>query len=61
MATSVWKGHLTFGLVTIPVKLCRAARAEKVSFRQVARRNRDASASGTLSQLRRITGDGSLR
>ncbi len=35
MATSIWKGHLTFGLVSIPVKLSRAARAEKVSFRQV--------------------------
>ena len=35
MATSVWKGHLSFGLVSIPVKLYRAARAEKVSFRQV--------------------------
>ena len=35
MATPVWKGHLSFGLVSIPVKLCRAARAEKVSFRQV--------------------------
>jgi DNA end-binding protein Ku len=35
MATSVWKGHLTFGLVSIPVKLYRAARADKVGFRQV--------------------------
>ena len=35
MATSIWKGHLTFGLVSIPVKLYRAARAEKVGFRQV--------------------------
>ena len=35
MATSVWKGHLTFGLVSIPVKLYRAARAEKTGFRQV--------------------------
>ena len=35
MATSVWKGHLTFGLVSIPVKLYRAARAEKVGFRQI--------------------------
>lgn len=35
MATTVWKGHLTFGLVSIPVKLYRAARAEKVSFRQL--------------------------
>ena len=35
MATSIWKGHLTFGLVSIPVKLCRAAQAEKAAFRQV--------------------------
>src|SRR3954463_15278339 len=35
MASTVWKGHLTFGLVSIPVKLFRAARAEKVSFRQL--------------------------
>ena len=37
MATTVWKGHLTFGLISIPVKLYRAARAEKVSFRQLHR------------------------
>ena len=30
MATSVWKGHLTFGLVSIPVKLHKAARAVTV-------------------------------
>jgi DNA end-binding protein Ku len=35
VATTVWKGHLTFGLVSIPVKLYRAARAEKISFRQL--------------------------
>jgi DNA end-binding protein Ku len=35
MATAVWKGHLTFGLVSIPVKMYRAARAEKVSFREL--------------------------
>ncbi len=37
MATTIWKGHLSFGLVTIPVKLYRAARAEKVSFHQLYR------------------------
>src|SRR5215469_13506504 len=37
MAATVWKGHLSFGLVSIPVKLYRAARAEKVSFRQLHR------------------------
>ncbi|MDZ4800580.1 MAG: Ku protein, partial [Bryobacteraceae bacterium] len=35
MASTVWKGFLTFGLVSIPVKLSRAARPEKVSFRQL--------------------------
>ena len=35
MATTIWKGHLSFGLVSIPVKLCRAARAEKMASRQV--------------------------
>jgi len=35
MPSTIWKGHLTFGLVSIPVKLFRAARAEKVSFRQL--------------------------
>src|SRR5437868_15086931 len=35
MATSVWKGHLTFGLVSLPVKLFSAARSETVSFNQL--------------------------
>jgi DNA end-binding protein Ku len=37
VAATVWKGHLSFGLVSIPVRLYRAARAEKVSFRQLHR------------------------
>jgi hypothetical protein len=35
MATSVWRGHLTFGLVSIPVRLFKAARSEKVRFHQL--------------------------
>ncbi len=35
MATTIWKGHLSFGLVSIPVKLSRAARAQKVAFWQL--------------------------
>jgi DNA end-binding protein Ku len=35
MASTVWKGHLTFGLVSLPVKLFSAARAESVSFNQL--------------------------
>lgn len=35
MATPVWKGHVTFGLITIPVRLYAAARSERVSFNQL--------------------------
>jgi DNA end-binding protein Ku len=35
MATTIWKGHLTFGLVSFPVKLFSAARAEGISFNQL--------------------------
>ena len=35
MASTVWKGHLTFGLVSLPVKLFSAARGESVSFNQL--------------------------
>ena len=32
MASSAWRGHLTFGLVSFPVRLFSAARSETVSF-----------------------------
>jgi DNA end-binding protein Ku len=32
---SVWKGHLTFGLVSFPVRLFTAARSETISFNQL--------------------------
>jgi DNA end-binding protein Ku len=35
MASTVWRGFITFGLISIPVRLFRAARAERVSFRRV--------------------------
>lgn len=35
MASTVWKGHLTFGLLSLPVKLHSAARSETVSFNQL--------------------------
>ncbi len=40
MAVTVWKGHLTFGLVSIPVRLMRAARRERISLHQLHRRER---------------------
>ena len=35
MATSVWKGHLTFGLISIPMRMSTAARGERISFNQL--------------------------
>ncbi len=35
MASTVWKGHVTFGLVSFPVKLFTAARSETISFNQL--------------------------
>jgi len=37
MPSIIWKGHLTFGLVSIPVKLYRAARRERVRMHYVHR------------------------
>ncbi len=35
MAATVWKGYITFGLITIPIRLFAAARTERVSFNQL--------------------------
>ncbi len=35
MASSVWKGHLAFGLVSFPVHLSVAARGDSISFNQL--------------------------
>ena len=35
MASTVWKGYLTFGLITIPIRLFTAARTDRVSFNQI--------------------------
>src|SRR5437868_5744479 len=32
MAASVWRGYLSFGLVTFPIRLNAAARRERVQF-----------------------------
>lgn len=37
MASTVWKGNIAFGLVSIPVRLVRAARRERIRFRRVYR------------------------
>lgn len=35
VASTVWKGQLTFGLVTFPVRLVRAARKERIPLRYI--------------------------
>lgn len=35
MASTVWKGYLSFGLISIPVRLFAAARNERISFNQI--------------------------
>jgi DNA end-binding protein Ku len=35
MASTTWKGHLTFGLVSIPLKLYPAARSQTIEFHQI--------------------------
>jgi DNA end-binding protein Ku len=38
MPATVWKGLLTFGLVSIPIRLHRAARKERIPLHYVSRR-----------------------
>lgn len=35
MASTVWKGYISFGLVLVPIRLFAAAREEHVSFHQI--------------------------
>lgn len=49
MAASVWKGHLTFGLVSFPIRLFSAARSETVSFNLLHQHD------GNPSRIRQVT------
>ena len=35
MAATVWKGYLTFGLISVPIRLFAAARTDHISFHQL--------------------------
>jgi DNA end-binding protein Ku len=37
MASSVWSGHLTFGLISMPVRLFSGARSQSISFNMLHR------------------------
>lgn len=47
--TTVWRGHITFALISIPVRLFRAARAERVKLRQLYRIERETGPKTNLS------------
>lgn len=46
MANHVWKGHIAFGMVSFPVKLCAAARRQTVSFHHLH--------AGDLSRVKQV-------
>ena len=48
MASTVWRGFITFGLISIPVRLFRAARPERISFRRLYREEPEGAASRPL-------------
>ncbi|HYZ73273.1 MAG TPA: Ku protein [Chthoniobacterales bacterium] len=48
MASTVWRGFIAFGLVSVPVRLFRAARAERVSLRRLYRADRPASSQSQM-------------
>lgn len=43
MASTVWRGYISFGLISIPVRLYRAARPERVGLRRMYRANSPAA------------------
>ncbi|MGB7759974.1 MAG: Ku protein [Bryobacteraceae bacterium] len=51
MASSVWKGHITFGLVSFPVRLFSAARSETLSFNQLHKDDNSRIRQVTFCQL----------
>src|SRR5216117_2575587 len=51
MATTIWKGHLTFGLISMPVRMFAAARGERISFNQLHKECHSRQAALVLSRL----------
>jgi DNA end-binding protein Ku len=61
MASTVWRGYITFGLISIPVRLFRAARAERVSFRRLYRQQPVEAPPVERPSLRAVPEPGSVR
>src|ERR1035438_1775822 len=51
MASSVWKGHLSFGLVSFPIRLFSAARSETISFNLLHKEDHSRIKQVTFCQL----------
>ena len=35
MASTVWKGYISFGLISVPIRMYVAAREEHIGFNQI--------------------------
>lgn len=53
MAATLWKGHISFGLVSFPVRLTSAARAETVHFHMLHKKGPLAREGGLVLRGRR--------
>jgi DNA end-binding protein Ku len=51
MASSTWRGRIAFGMVSIPVRLYKAARRERIRFHNVYRPERGAAAPEVEDEL----------
>lgn len=51
MASTVWKGYLTFGLVSIPVRLYAAARSKSIRFNELYRHSPSAATEASESDF----------
>ncbi|MBV9157520.1 MAG: Ku protein [Acidobacteriaceae bacterium] len=54
MASTVWRGYITFGLISIPVRLFRAARPERVNLRRVYRAEAPEAPEPLISRSARV-------
>ena len=55
MARAIWSGAISFGLVSIPVKLFNAVRASQVKAEQAAQEARDRGIVGVGRREERVT------
>ncbi len=51
MASTIWRGFITFGVISIPVRLFKAARAERVSLRRLRREEPPPKAASELEEV----------